>query len=78
MVNTKLVNWVCDSVNPTHYIKSQLISKGNFGVFNSSGNELENFTGAEIFGWFVERHQNFLSRLTDLYQNLLLCQSIKL
>ena len=34
--------WVAPSIN-VQCTKGQLILKGNFGVFNSSKNELENF-----------------------------------
>ena len=45
--------WHCTEVVQSS--KGQLISKGNFSVFNSAKNELENVTGAEIFRSFFGR-----------------------
>ena len=54
--------------------KGQLISKGNFSVFNSPKNELENVNfcpsllGQKFFVCFLGelKKQNVLSKLTDL------------
>ena len=77
----QLVERVPDSENKygtTTFAKGQLISKGIFGVFNSSKNEQKqvNLRYHSTVGWFIlfvfqknSGYQQVLSKLTDLYSN---------